>query len=42
MTKTAEFTKGGNGNNVACAPCSSGSFAQRARLFPDEDALPAS
>lgn len=42
MTKTAVFMKGGNGNNAACMLRESVSFAQRARLFFDKDALPAS
>lgn len=42
MTKTTMFTKDCNGDNAGCMPCESVSFAQRARLFPDEDALPAS
>jgi len=42
MTKTTAFTKGGNGSNVDCMLCESISFAQRARLFPDEDGALAS
>jgi hypothetical protein len=37
MTKATVFTKGGNSGNIDCTLPESISFAQRARLFPDED-----
>ena len=40
MTKTAAFSSGRRGGDMECMLCESASYAQRARLFPEEDGAP--